>query len=444
MDMRQTDKTLAQPATDPHTQSDQTGGTLRGARARWGDFVQKVSKVRPEDSDDIRLQKRLSVGGEILETPAGLIWGLVYWAAGEPVAALVPLSFPVLTLLNLAAYQVTGRFTVFRNIQILQTLLLPFFLMVALGGFVNSGAVVMWSLTAPMSALVTASRREVVGWFIGFLALLGISGLLEPFAPAGNNLPDWLIIVSFVMNIVGPSLIAMALLLYFVGQKDTALELLRKEQKKSEELLLNVLPAEIAAVLKEGRPAPAQQFDSVCVLFADMVSSTPLASRLPPQEMVNVLNEVFSTFDALVDRHGLEKMGTSGDSYMVAAGVPRPRSDHAHEMARLALEMNAFLNGRPVDERPRPEFRIGMNCGPVVGGVIGQKKFHYDIWGDAVNIASRMESHGVPGKVHITRDLYELLKEDFISTPRGVIDVKGKGPMETWFLEGERARKDCG
>jgi guanylate cyclase len=190
-----------------------------------------------------------------------------------------------------------------------------------------------------------------------------------------------------------------------------------------------------AAILKDKDETIAEHYDSVSILFADIVGFTALSDELSPTEMVDLLNEVFSRFDALVTKYNLEKIRTIGDNYMVVSGAPRPRPDHAQALACLALEMRAYIEEYQRIDR-RLSFRIGIGSGPVVGGVIGRQKFHYDVWGDAVNMASRMESQGVPGKIQITRDTYELLKDACICLPRGKVSVKGKGEMETWFLEG--------
>jgi guanylate cyclase len=174
------------------------------------------------------------------------------------------------------------------------------------------------------------------------------------------------------------------------------------------------------------------------VLFADIVGSTALTVDLHPEKMVEMLNEVFSYFDLLTEKYGLEKIRTIGDNYMVAAGVPRPRPDHAHVLALMALEMNTYIVNRRSADGATLQFRIGMNSGPAVAGVVGSTKFHYDIWGDPVNTASRMESNGVPGKIQIAPGMHELIKGDFICTPRGMIEIRGKGLLETWFLEGVR------
>lgn len=215
------------------------------------------------------------------------------------------------------------------------------------------------------------------------------------------------------------------------------MEELDAERAKSDELLLNILPAPIAKRLKEEQGVIADRYDAVSVLFADIVGFTPLSETLTAEEMVEWLNEVYSTFDAMVEEHGVEKIRTIGDGYMCAAGVPFPRDDHATAVAELALDMRDHFQALPDVHGHVPGFRIGINSGPVVGGVIGTHKFQYDIWGDTVNTAARMESHGVPGRIHVSASTYLLIRDQFVLEPRGPIDVKGKGTMETWFVEGK-------
>ena len=210
---------------------------------------------------------------------------------------------------------------------------------------------------------------------------------------------------------------------------------LDEERSESERLLLNILPAAIAQRLKTEPGIIADRFDSVSVLFSDIVGFTPLSETLSPQQMVEWLNEVYSVFDTLVQHHDVEKIRTIGDGYMVAAGVPFQRDDHAAALARLALDMRAHFATLPPVSGHRINFRIGISSGPVVAGIIGTHKFQYDIWGDTVNTAARMESHGVPGRIHISPTTYELIDQEFICEPRGTIEVKGKGEMKTWFVE---------
>ena len=211
---------------------------------------------------------------------------------------------------------------------------------------------------------------------------------------------------------------------------------LRLEQEKSDRLLLNILPQAIAERLKQDQSIIADTFAEVTVLFADIVGFTQISSKISPSELVSLLNEIFSTFDRLAEKHGLEKIKTIGDAYMVVGGLPMPRSDHAEAIAEMALDMQQaiaeFSNTHKQDFR----IRIGINSGPVVAGVIGIKKFIYDLWGDTVNTASRMESHGLPGCIQVTETTYQQLQEKYSFENRGAIEVKGKGEMNTYFLTG--------
>jgi adenylate cyclase len=211
---------------------------------------------------------------------------------------------------------------------------------------------------------------------------------------------------------------------------------LKQEQAKAEQLLLNILPGAIASKLKESPGTIAELFEEVTILFADIVDFTPLSNRMEPLELVSFLNRVFSTFDALAEKHGLEKIKTIGDAYMVVAGLPTPREDHARAIADMALEMQSAVRHITDDLGAPCEVRIGINSGIVVAGVIGTSKFIYDLWGDAVNVASRMESHGAPGRIHLTASTYEHLKDSHDLIPRGSIYIKGKGQLQTYWLLG--------
>ena len=393
--------------------------------------------VSQDDSADLRLQKTVLVAGSFMFIAAGIAWGIVYLLYQEP-AGLIPLVYGIVSLISVIHFGLTRQYPFFRNSQLVLILILPFLLMLALGGYIYSSVVILWSFICPIGALLLARHAEAPRWLAAYLALLFISGILQPFIDQANNLPQGLILIFFVLNIGTVSAIAFILLYYFVGQKNYAYRLLKVEQDRSETLLLNVLPREIADRLKGGEKIIADYHPSVSILFADLVSFTPLISVLSPTEMVEMLNEIYSHFDSLIIKHGIEKIHTIGDNYMVASGLPQPRDDHAQALARLALEMNAYIAGLPLVGEQRLAFRMGINSGPAVAGVIGQIKFSYDVWGDSVNIASRMESQGVPGKIQITQKTYDLIKDDFQCEYNGSIPVKGKGEMDTWFLVGAK------
>jgi len=213
---------------------------------------------------------------------------------------------------------------------------------------------------------------------------------------------------------------------------------LEEKERQTERLLLNVLPKSIADKLRGNISSLAEYFPEVTVLFADIVSFTELSSRKGPDELVGILNELFSKFDALVEELGLEKIKTIGDAYMAVAGTPIPRTDHAQAIAKLGLGILEGMSEYNQKYQSAFSIRIGINSGPVVAGVIGTKKFSFDLWGDTVNMASRMESHGEPGRIQVTENTYELLKGEFEFEERGEVEIKGKGMTKTYFLKGPR------
>lgn len=221
-----------------------------------------------------------------------------------------------------------------------------------------------------------------------------------------------------------------------INQRKIAEKILREEQEKSESLLLNILPRSIAQKLKDGHKNIADGFAEVTILFADIVGFTQLSEKTSPPELVSLLNEIFSRFDRLTDKHDLEKIKTIGDAYMVGGGLPMPRKYHAEAIAEMALDMQAEISRFNYENNINLSIRIGINTGPVVAGVIGTKKFIYDLWGDAVNTASRMESHGIPDAIQVSEATYNILKDKYLFEERGQISIKGKGEMNTYLLLG--------
>jgi len=239
-------------------------------------------------------------------------------------------------------------------------------------------------------------------------------------------------------------------LLYYEGtvsditeQKQAEVALTRA-RKRAELLLLNILPQPVAEVLKRGQRTIAESFKGVTIMFADLVNFTNFSTQTSPTQLVELLNQIFSKFDRLVEEHGVEKIKTIGDAYMVAAGLPRRRLDHAQAIAQMALEMQRAIVEFNQETGENFELRIGINSGPVVAGVIGIKKFSYDLWGDTVNTASRMESHGLPGRIQVTQATYELLKDKYEFEERGAIQIKGKGEMTTYWLRGKKIQLQGG
>lgn len=392
----------------------------------------------PQDDADRRADKALLVLISLLILPVSLLWSALYLAFGSPVG-WAPLVYFGILLASIVVFSKTGDFALFLRVGQLAILFFPTLSMIPLGGFVGSGGVGLWGILAPLGALVFSDVRSGARWYAAYLLVFLGSGLAgELVGAVSPTVPRWFTTTMLGLNVAVGGTIVFTLLAVFARQRRDALAALREEQARAESLLLNILPRSIADRLKAETRTIADQFNSASILFADVVDFTPLAERLPAAEVVEVLDHLFSHFDGLAERHGLEKIKTIGDCYMVAAGVPAPRPDHAQALASMALDMQAAV--RSVDEVGHLglELRIGINSGPVVAGVIGRKRFLYDLWGDAVNTASRMESHGTPGRIQITRATKELLEGEFVCEPRGTIALKGKGEMEVWYLLGRR------
>jgi guanylate cyclase len=385
----------------------------------------------PSDMADERFRKRLLVGVALIILPVAFVWGCLYWVVGEHEVALTPWAYVTGSAISLAVFARTRDFAFLRTAQQLLILVAPAAGTVMLGGLDESSSVILWALFAPLGAVAFDRPGRAWPWFAAFVATIVVAlALSEVVRPDGADLPGAFVRTFDVLNIVVVSLVALLLLITFAQGRETA-------QARVEELLLNVLPADIAQRLQSDPNSIADHFDDASILFADVVDFTPLSSRLDAREVVELLDRLFTSFDDLVDRYDVEKIKTIGDCYMVAAGVPRQRPDHAHALAALALEMrecakNFLADGADHDLR----LRIGISSGPVVAGVIGRRRFLYDLWGDTVNMASRMESHGRPDTIQITRSTFELLRDDFVIEPSGLVEVKGKGEVETWRLVG--------
>jgi guanylate cyclase len=389
-----------------------------------------VAGARPDDSYEERLRKASLVLGAGLVTILACAWTATYFALGLPRSAAIPLAYQLATVVTLVVFLRTGRFRVLSITQLVLMLFLPFLLQWSLGGFVESSAVSLWAFVAPLCAMMFLGARAAIPWFAAFVLLLVVSALVDGSLTrdAGAIAGD-VALAFFVLNVFGVSTTTFVLLQHF-------LRALTRERERSERLLLNILPGPVAERLKAGEETIADHADEVTVLFADLVGFTATADQTDARGVVELLNEIFSAFDDLVDRAGLEKIKTLGDGYMVAAGIPTARVDHAEAAADLALEMERCLGLLPRAGIARVGLRIGLDSGPVVAGVIGRRKFSYDLWGDTVNTASRMQSHAEPGEILVTEDTYRRLVGSFELEARDLLDVKGKGEMRTYVLKG--------
>jgi adenylate cyclase len=303
----------------------------------------------------------------------------------------------------------------------------------------DSGLQFYFLVSATLVVLVLGIERIVLASTIVVLGAAGIVAL-ELLVPDDRHLgPPWMLTVGFVSSVIGSAVMVMTTVWYALREIDRAEKAMEAEYQRSESLLTNILPASIATRLKDPtRNIIADKYDDASILFADIAGYTKRASDTPPTDLVRFLDTLYTDLDALVDKHGLEKIKTSGDSYMVVSGVPMPRQDHVQAIACLALDMADAVTGLTDPQGRAVPLRIGLASGPVVAGVVGARKFFYDVWGDAVNVASRMESTDVEGRIQVPHSVYERLKSEYVLEERGVVDVKGKGPMHTWYLVGRR------
>lgn len=406
----------------------------------------------PSDSEELRVRKTVLVLSSTLMASLSLVWVATYAALGLWVSAVIPFVYQVASAASIFAFARTRRYLLFRRSQLWMSLLLPFALQWSLGGFRTGSAVALWAVMAPLGALLFVGARPAVPWFAAFTGLVAISAAIDPALSArAPDVPSGLVVTLFAMNVLGVATTTFALLQYFTRARERALAALELEQAKSERLLLNVLPESVAARLKEHEGLIADACPAVTVLFADIVGFTPLAERLSAPDVVALLDRVFARWDQLAADHGVEKIKTIGDAYMVAGGIPEPRPDHAEAVADMALAMGPEFTRLANETGHALQMRIGIDTGPVVAGVIGRAKFIYDLWGDAVNTASRMESYAPPGSIQVTERTFELLRGLYEFRARETIDVKGKGRMVPYLLLGRRGDlftqpevNDCG
>jgi adenylate cyclase len=304
-----------------------------------------------------------------------------------------------------------------------------------------SGMQLYYLVAAALGLLFVGTERILLAVAMGAVASL-LMIVLEAYVPRGTGVQS---AATMFGNYIGTAFASCGVLLiivyYALREAARAEAAAEREHQRSESLLGNILPATIAGRLKDRTGAViADRFDEASILFADMAGFTASASDTDPKDLVKFLNHVFTGFDRLVEIHKLEKIKTTGDSYMVVSGVPAARPDHAQALAQLALDMRDAATELRDPHGHNVPIRIGIASGPVVAGVVGTRKFFYDIWGDAVNVASRMESTGVPGKIQVSQETYEQLRHNFVLESRGPIEVKGKGQMNTWFLVGRQPR----
>lgn len=393
------------------------------------------SLSRPTDST---LGKAILTILVFAESLVCIFWIYTLSGLGEGYAlmAAVPYVYLIVSYASLLVFYRSKRYDYLTFTQLVMLLVMPFFMQWAIGGYEASSGIAIWAILSPIGALMILGTKQSTPWFMLFTLLSGLSWKLN-YMFVGNSLPipGQIKDTFFLMNIMGVACILYAVMFYFQSQKERTLLELGMEQSRSEKLLLNILPKSIANRLKENDMRIADSHDDVTILFADIVGFTKMTATMPPAELVDLLSQIFSRFDALAEQYGLEKIKTIGDGYMVMGGAPSPRDDHATVIAQLALQMQQELAIFNKQTDKALEMRIGISSGAVVAGVIGTSKFAYDVWGDSVNMASRMEKTSLAGAIQVSEATYQLLKSQHQFKSRGPIEIKGKGKVNTYFLE---------
>lgn len=397
-------------------------------------YFARISSIgaTDNDSEEMKLQKSLLVICSIPFMIAGVIWGMMYAIFGEPRSAMIPIGYALISLSSIIYFGYSHRFNTFRFSQLLLILLLPFILMLSLGGFINGSVVIIWSLLSPLGAMLFYKPASAYKWLIAFIVLVFVSFIVQPWLRPQNNLTDSQIRIFFFINVISVGALIFMMVYYFVRKKNFF-------QARSEALLLNILPKPIAEELKAKGKAEAKHFDRVTVMFTDFKNFTQIAEKLSPADLVAEIDMIFAAFDNIISQHNLEKIKTIGDSYMCAGGLPVPNNTHAFDVVNAAIEIRSFIEKhqgkRQADGKDPFEIRIGIHTGPVVAGIVGKIKFAYDIWGDTVNLASRMESSGEPGRINISGSTYEMINDRFHCTYRGKIKAKNKGEVDMYFVD---------
>jgi adenylate cyclase len=358
---------------------------------------------------------------------------------GYAVIAAVPYFYLVISYVSLFIFFRFKRYEYFTFTQLVMLLVMPFFMQWAIGGFAASSGVAIWAILSPVGALMILGTRQSTPWFLLFIGLALISWKLNHYF-AGNAMPIPTSVKDafFLMNITGTASILYGVLRFFQAQKERVMISLEIEQARSEKLLLNILPAAVATRLKANDMRIADHYDAVTVMFADLVNFTQMSEKMPPTQLIDLLSQVFLRFDQLAEKYQVEKIKTIGDAYMVISGAPVECDNHAHKIAAMALEMNGALKDVAINTGLDLHMRIGIHTGPVVAGVIGSAKFSYDLWGDTVNLASRMESTCIPNTIQVTQTTQKIIQDVYNFSEKSNVEVKGKGVVETYILLGPK------
>ncbi len=386
----------------------------------------------PGESEDQRLRRELLVGLSLFISLLAIFWGLAYIAFGEPLGGAIPLTYTVLSLLTIVAFTVTRRYDVFRFTQLSLMLVLPFVLMVVLGGFVPSSVVVLWAFFAPLGALAFASPREALRWFAAYLVLILAVGIFGGALRSKNNLPTGLIAGMFIVNITAVSIVVFAALYAFVHERDRAFAAVHRlfGQYLSPQIVRSLLS-------DPGRAALGGDSREVTALFADLEGFTPFTESRSPHETVVALNRYFSAVVPVVLGNGGTIIQFAGDAIVAVWNAPIEQPRHALAAARTALAMQRAIEAIVADDPTLPRFRVGIATGAALVGNIGSEELrNYVAHGDAVNLAARLQTGAIAGQVVVSAPTYALIRDVATVRPLGRFKVKGKSEeVEAFVLE---------
>ena len=404
-----------------------------------------AAAIEESDTEELRLRKSLLIFASGLMNLAAILWLLTYKALGLNFPSSVPFGFQIASAAILIIFLRTRNFDFFRMAQLALFLFFPFVIQWSIGSFVSSSGIALLALLAPVGAMVCLGPRESIPWFFAFIFLTVVSGVTDYFLAGGGNygVPMKAVAVFFVMNFTMVASMIYLLLRYFVLERDrfskdlaAQHELVRIEREKSEKLLLDMLPAHVAERLKRKPGTIADGFADVSILFADVVNFTRMAQGMKPGEVVNMLDKLFGHFDRLAKKLDVDKIKTIGDAYMVAGGLGKGRVRHVEHIADMALEMIELTRLDPHLLRLGVKVHIGIATGPAVAGVIGATRFMYDVWGDTVNLASRLTDAATDSAILVDTTTFSRLESRYTFEPPKEIDLQGKGNTTTYRLTG--------
>jgi guanylate cyclase len=403
----------------------------------WGDFLGKLYDLDRLEAAESR-KRRQAIELVLFSALAGAAYTIIYVLLGKPSGSYAALAYVIFSLINTYTYQLTKNYNFFRASQLLLLLGLPILNQAIFGGYVNSGGNIIAGILAVIGALIfigVKAGRIVFALFV--LSVIGLTIYELLIVEQSYEMSRGLSVTIFSTTIIFTFTIIYFVVENFIIRISQFQEQLRAEKEKTESLILNILPPSIAEELKESGFAKARGYASATVVMCDIVEFSTLARQVTPQQLVEELDIYFGAFDDVIEKYRLEKIKTIGDAYMYASGIPIESRNHAIDAVNAAIELQIKVKEiRQSGKITHPfDLRVGVSSGPLVAGVVGKKKFAYDIWGDTVNVAARMEQNGKPDKINISEPTYLLVRNEFKCTPRGKITVKHAGELEMYFVE---------